>query len=37
MLGQGHLYDKYPYGNVSKRNFYERIMRGEKVEAGDER
>ena len=37
MLGQGHLYDEYPYGNVSKRNFYERIMRGEKVEAGEER
>jgi arylsulfatase A-like enzyme len=32
ILGQGHIYDEYPYGNASKRNFYERIMRGEKIE-----
>lgn len=34
MLGQGHVYDEYPYGNASKRNFYERTMRGEKIETG---
>ncbi|NBR70233.1 MAG: heparan N-sulfatase, partial [Verrucomicrobia bacterium] len=33
MLGNGHIYDEYPYGFADKRNFYERIMRGEKIEA----
>jgi len=36
MLGNGQVYDKYPYGNVSKRNFYDRIMRGEKIEPAKE-
>jgi len=35
-LGNGDVYDKYPYGNESKRNFYDRIMRGEKIEATKE-
>jgi arylsulfatase A-like enzyme len=36
LLGNGEIYDKYPYGNESKRNFYDRIMRGEKIEATKE-
>jgi arylsulfatase A-like enzyme len=36
MFGNGHIYDEYPYGNESKRNFYERIMRGEKIETSVE-
>lgn len=31
MLGNGKIYDQFPYGNESKRNFHERIMRGEKI------
>jgi arylsulfatase A-like enzyme len=36
MFGKGHIYDEYPYGNESKRNFYDRIMRGEKIEPAKE-
>jgi len=36
MSGNGHIYDEYPYGNTSKRNFYDRVMRGEKIEAAKE-
>jgi N-sulfoglucosamine sulfohydrolase len=36
MAGNGAVYDKYPYGNVSKQNYYERTMRGEKIEATKE-
>jgi arylsulfatase A-like enzyme len=36
MLGNGHIYDEYPYGFAEKRNFYDRIMRGEKIEAAKE-
>jgi arylsulfatase A-like enzyme len=36
MFGNGHIYDEYPYGNASKRNFYDRIMRGEKIETSVE-
>lgn len=31
MLGNGHIFDEYPYGNPTARNFYERLMRGEKI------
>lgn len=31
MFGNGRIYDQYPYGNESKRNFHERVMRGEKM------
>jgi hypothetical protein len=31
MLGNGKIYDQFPYGNESKRNFHERIKRGEKI------
>ena len=36
MFGNGHIYDEYPYGFADKRNFYERIMRGEKIQANKE-
>jgi hypothetical protein len=36
MLGQGNIYDEYPYGFADKRNFYERTIRGEKIEATKE-
>jgi N-sulfoglucosamine sulfohydrolase len=36
MLGNGHVYDEYPFGNVARRNFYERVMRGEKIETRGE-
>jgi arylsulfatase A-like enzyme len=36
MLENGHIYDEYPYGFAEKRNFYDRIMRGEKIEAAKE-
>jgi arylsulfatase A-like enzyme len=34
MLGQGHVFDEYPYAQAAQRNFYERFMRGEKLSAG---
>lgn len=33
MKGEGHVFDAYPYANPGERNFYERVMRGEKVRA----
>ena len=36
MFGNGHIYDEYPYGFVDKRNYYERTMRGEKIQANKE-
>jgi len=36
MLENGHIYDEYPYGFAEKRNFYDRIMHGEKIEAAKE-
>jgi len=36
MFGNGHIYDEYPYGFADKRNFYERTIRGEKIEATKE-
>ena len=33
MFGQGHLFDEYPSANPSQRGFYERFLRGEKIEA----
>lgn len=32
MEGKGHQYDEIPYGNESKRNYYERTMKGEKIQ-----
>jgi N-sulfoglucosamine sulfohydrolase len=34
MFGKGYLFDRYPYANTEQRNFYERFMRGEKLNAG---
>ncbi|MBM4020534.1 MAG: sulfatase [Planctomycetes bacterium] len=34
MFGQGHVFDEYPYAQPAQRNFYERFMKGEKVQAG---
>jgi arylsulfatase A-like enzyme len=34
VVGQGSVFDNYPYSNEAQRNFYERFMRGEKVKAG---
>ena len=34
MFGQGHVFDEYPYAQPGQRNFYERFMKGEKVQAG---
>lgn len=32
--GQGHVFDEYPYAGAGQRGFYERFMRGEKLQAG---
>jgi arylsulfatase A-like enzyme len=32
MLGNGRIFDEYPSGNADARGFYERTMRGEKVD-----
>lgn len=34
VLGQGAVFDQYPYADSGGRGFYERYMRGEKVQAG---
>ena len=34
MMGQGEVYEQYPYAESSGLNFYERYMKGEKVKAG---
>ncbi len=34
MLGKGGVFEKYPYANPAQRNFYERYMKGEKLNAG---
>jgi hypothetical protein len=34
MLGNGHIYDEYPYGNEAKRDFYGKTLRGEKIDGG---
>ncbi|HEY6402057.1 MAG TPA: sulfatase [Blastocatellia bacterium] len=31
MFGKGYLFDRYQYANPEQRNFYERFMRGEKL------
>jgi hypothetical protein len=33
MVGEGAVFDKYPYANPAQRNFYERFMAGEKLSA----
>lgn len=34
MEGQGHIFDEYPHASAAHRNFYERYLRGEKLQAG---
>jgi hypothetical protein len=34
MLGQGNIFDAYVYANEETRGFYERYMKGEKMNAG---
>ena len=34
MFGRGHIFDEYEYAHESGANFYERFMRGEKLNAG---
>lgn len=34
MSGEGHVFDEYPYAGAGQRGFYERFMRGEKLQAG---
>ncbi len=34
ILGNGDLFDQYPYANKAERGFYERYMNGEKIKAG---
>jgi hypothetical protein len=33
MFGHGEIFEKYPFANTSMRNFYERFMKGEKINA----
>jgi hypothetical protein len=34
MFGRGSVFEKYPYAEANLRGFYERYMRGEKLQAG---
>jgi hypothetical protein len=34
MEGRGHIFDEYLHANPAHRNFHERYMRGEKIQAG---
>lgn len=34
MIGQGHVFDTYPYAEEQTRSFYERFMKGESLKAG---
>ena len=34
MLGQGEVFDRYPYADPGGLHFYERFLRGEKPESG---
>ena len=33
MFGHGHIFDAYPYAGENRRNFYERYMNGEDIDA----
>jgi N-sulfoglucosamine sulfohydrolase len=35
MFGHGDVFDKYPFADESRRNFYERYMSGEKIMSGN--
>ncbi|MEM9721363.1 MAG: sulfatase [Bacteroidota bacterium] len=34
ILGEGEIFDSYPYSDEASRNFYERFMKGEKLNSG---
>ena len=34
IFGKGYIFDEYVYGDKSTQNFYERFMRGEKLNPG---
>jgi N-sulfoglucosamine sulfohydrolase len=34
MFGKGYIFDEYLYGDTNTKNFYERYMRGEKLNSG---
>jgi hypothetical protein len=34
MFGQGEIFDRYVHANAGNVNFYERYMKGEKLNAG---
>jgi len=34
VFGKGHVFDEYPYADASGSNFYERYMKGEKLNTG---
>ncbi len=34
MFGQGQIFEQYPYANPGQRNFYEKYLRGDKLNAG---
>ena len=34
MFGRGSVFEEYPYADAQLRGFYERYMRGEKLQAG---
>ena len=34
MFGQGDVFDRYPHANAAHAGFYERYLRGEKLQAG---
>jgi len=34
VLGNGRIFDQYPYGNAATRNYYDRIARGEEITDG---
>ena len=34
MFGRGSVFEEYPYAEANLRGFYERYMRGEKLQAG---
>ena len=34
MFGNGHIFDEYEYAGDNSRNFYERYMNGEDINAG---
>jgi hypothetical protein len=33
MFGRGEVFEQYPYANIAHRHFYERYLKGEKLNA----